>query len=102
MQFPVVGVKDIMKAKKRNFFSPYLTEEYPIWWGEAPRILDTFVESYDFTGKTVIPFCTSASSGIGSSADTLENLAGSGNWMAGQRFSGSASADEVLEWANQF
>lgn len=91
-----------MKAKKRNFFSPYLTEEYPIWWGEAPRILDTFVESYDFTGKTVIPFCTSASSGIGSSADTLENLAGSGNWMAGQRFSGSASADEVLEWANQF
>lgn len=75
---------------------------YPIWWGEAPRILDTFVESYDFTGKTVIPFCTSASSGIGSSADTLENLAGSGNWMAGQRFSGSASADEVLEWANQF
>lgn len=75
---------------------------YPIWWGEAPRILDTFVESYDFTGKTVIPFCTSASSGIGSSADTLEKLAGSGNWVDGQRFSKNESADKVLEWASQF
>ena len=75
---------------------------YPIWWGEAPRILDTFVESYDFTGKTVIPFCTSASSGIGSSADTLEGLAGSGTWLDGQRFSGSDPADKVLEWAGQF
>ena len=75
---------------------------YPIWWGEAPRILDTFVESYDFTGKTIIPFCTSASSGIGSSADTLEELAGTGNWMNGQRFNESESADKVLEWAKQF
>lgn len=75
---------------------------YPIWWGEAPRILDTFVESYDFTGKTVIPFCTSASSGIGSSADTLEKLAESGNWVDGQRFSKNESADKVLEWASQF
>ena len=75
---------------------------YPIWWGEAPRIMDTFVESYDFTGKTIIPFCTSASSGIGSSADTLEELAGTGNWMNGQRFNESESADKVLEWAKQF
>ena len=75
---------------------------YPIWWGEAPRIMDTFVESYDFTGKTIIPFCTSASSGIGSSADTLEELAGTGNWMNGQRFNKSESADKVLEWAKQF
>lgn len=75
---------------------------YPIWWGEAPRIVDTFVESYDFTGKTVIPFCTSASSGIGSSADTLKNLAGSGEWVDGQRFSGNESSDKVLEWAAQF
>lgn len=72
---------------------------YPIWWGEAPRILDTFVESYDFTGKTVIPFCTSASSGIGSTADTLKSLAGSGTWLDGQRFRGNESADSVLEWA---
>ena len=75
---------------------------YPIWWGEAPRILDTFVESYDFTGKTVIPFCTSGSSGIGSSANTLESLAGSGNWVDGKRFSANESADNVLTWARQY
>lgn len=75
---------------------------YPIWWGEAPRILDTFVESYDFTGKTIIPFCTSASSVIGSSADTLKNLAESGNWLEGKRFNGGVSKDKVMEWANQF
>lgn len=75
---------------------------YPIWWGEAPRILDTFVESYDFTGKTVIPFCTSASSGMGSSASGLEERAGSGNWFTGQRFSGNESAETVMEWVNQF
>lgn len=74
---------------------------YPIWWGEAPRILDTFVESYDFSDKTVIPFCTSASSGISSSADTLKKLAGSGNWLNGKRFNGTESVDEVLEWARQ-
>ena len=75
---------------------------YPIWWGEAPRIMDTFVESYDFSGKIVIPFCTSASSGIGSSAGNLESLAGSGNWMDGQRFSGSEAATDVQDWAGQF
>lgn len=75
---------------------------YPIWWGEAPRIVDTFVESYDFTDKTVIPFCTSASSGMGSSASGLESLAGSGNWLSGQRFSGNESAETVMEWVNQF
>ena len=75
---------------------------YPIWWGEAPRILDTFVETYDFTGKTIIPFCTSASSGLGSSADTLKKLAGTGNWMDGKRFSGSEDASAVMDWASQF
>lgn len=73
---------------------------YPIWWGEAPRILDTFVESYDFTNMTIIPFCTSDVSGIGSSAKTLEKLAGSGSWMNGQRFSGSESENEVMKWVN--
>lgn len=75
---------------------------YPIWWGDAPRIMDTFVESYDFTGKTVNPFCTSGGSGIGSSAGNLEKLAGTGNWMEGQRFSANASAKEVQEWAKKF
>lgn len=75
---------------------------YPIWWGEAPRIMDTFVESYDFTDKTVIPFCTSISSGIGSSANTLASLAGSGDWMNGQSFGESEDADTVIEWARQY
>lgn len=73
---------------------------YPIWWGEAPRILCTFVESYDFTGKTVVPFCTSASSGVGSSATNLEKLTSGANWLAGKRFSGGESADTVMDWVN--
>ena len=56
---------------------------YPIWWGEEPRIMDTFVERYDFTGITMIPFCTSGSSGIGRSGRNLEEKAGSGNWLEG-------------------
>ncbi|MDD2957148.1 MAG: flavodoxin [Lachnospiraceae bacterium] len=63
-------------------------------------MLDTFVQSYDFTDKTVIPFCTSASSGVGSSASGLESLARSGNWMDGKRFSGNESQDSVMEWVN--
>lgn len=70
---------------------------YPIWWGEAPRIMSTFVESYDFSGKTIIPFCTSGGSGIGSSADKLEKLAGSGTWKEGKRFSGSESGESVIK-----
>lgn len=62
---------------------------YPIWWGEEPRIMDTFVESYDFSGKTMIPFCTSGSSGIGSSGDNLKANAGSGDWKDGERLTGS-------------
>ena len=49
---------------------------YPIWWGEAPRIVSTFMESYDFSGKTIVPFCTSGGSGMGSSASNLEQLTG--------------------------
>ncbi len=73
---------------------------YPIWWGDAPRIMSTFVESYDFSSKTVVPFCTSGSSGIGSSASNLEKLAGSGTWLDGHRFSGSDSRETILNWAN--
>lgn len=70
---------------------------YPIWWGEAPRVVSTFVESYDFSGKTVIPFCTSGGSGIGSSADALETLAGNGTWLDGKRFDGSESGEDVIK-----
>ena len=73
---------------------------YPIWWGDAPRIISTFLESYDFSGKTIIPFCTSGSSGIGSSASDLEALTEGAAWMDGQRFSGNASEATVESWIN--
>lgn len=71
---------------------------YPIWWGEAPRIMSTFVESYDFDGITVIPFCTSGGSGIGRSGDSLAGQAGNGTWLSGERFGGSVSESEIQEW----
>lgn len=73
---------------------------YPIWWGEAPRIMSTFIESYNFSGKTVIPFCTSGSSGFGSSDSALRTAASGATWLDGHRFSAGASADDVLTWAN--
>ena len=71
---------------------------YPIWWGEEPRIMDTFAESYDFEGKTMIPFCTSSSSGIGRSGQNLADNAGSGTWLDGKRFGAGASEDEIRSW----
>lgn len=73
---------------------------YPIWWGQAPKILYTFLESYEFAGKTIIPFCTSGSSGIGSSATNLSSSASDATWLSGQRFSGSASKTTVETWIN--
>lgn len=73
---------------------------YPIWWGQAPKIIYTFIESYNFSGKTVIPFCTSGSSGIGSSATNLHDLASSATWLDGRRFDGGASASTVAEWVD--
>lgn len=73
---------------------------YPIWWGEAPRIVSTFMENYDFSGKMIVPFCTSASSGIGSSATNLEKLTSGATWLSGKRFNGSDSKDTVMEWVN--
>ena len=71
---------------------------YPIWWGEEPRIMDTFVESYSFDGITMIPFCTSSSSGIGRSGQNLADNAGSGTWLDGMRFGAGASEDEIQSW----
>ncbi|MGN0631252.1 MAG: cyclophilin-like fold protein, partial [Ruminococcus sp.] len=72
---------------------------YPIWWGEEPRIIDTFLESYDFSDKTVIPFCTSGSSGITASERNIANLGVPiGNQFAGRRFAGTASEQSVSEW----
>lgn len=71
---------------------------YPIWWGIAAWPVDTFVKANDFTGKTVIPFCTSASSGLGESGTQLAELAGTGNWLDGERFSSGVSEEDVWEW----
>ena len=73
---------------------------YPIWWGIAAWPVDTFVEANDFTGKTVIPFCTSSSSGLGESGDLLAELAGTGDWQEGERFRSSASQEDVNEWVD--
>ena len=73
---------------------------YPIWWGDAPKILSTFLESYDFDGKTIVPFCTSGSSSIGGSVSDLEALTDGATWLEGQRFSGSASQETVSQWVN--
>ena len=72
---------------------------YPIWHGQAPRIISTFLESYDFSEKTIIPFCTSHSSGIGSSADNLHSLCSdSTEWLEGKRFAGETSRGTIEEW----
>ena len=71
---------------------------YPIWWGIAAWPVDQFVKTNDFTGKTVIPFCTSASSGLGESGELLEKMAKTGDWQKGARFSSGVSEDDVREW----
>lgn len=73
---------------------------YPIWWGIAAWPVDNFVKANDFTGKTVIPFATSASSGMGQSGNLLRDLAGTGDWQAGQRFRSNASADDAADWVS--
>lgn len=73
---------------------------YPIWWGQAPRILYTFMENVDLTGKTIIPFCTSGSSGAGSSASNLQKLTGGSTvWLDAKRISNGSSAEEIRAWA---
>ena len=71
---------------------------YPIWWGIAAWPVDNFVKDNDFTGKTVIPFCTSASSGIGDSGNLLKKMAGTGEWQDGERFRSGASESDVDSW----
>ena len=74
---------------------------YPIWWGQAPKIVWTFMETYDFSGKTIVPFCTSGSSGIGSSASNLHDLCSdTATWLEGARLEGSTSREEMSEWIN--
>lgn len=73
---------------------------YPIWWGIAAWPVDNFIKNNDFTGKTVIPFCTSASSGMGDSGKLLEKMAGTGNWQDGERFRSGASDSDITSWVD--
>ena len=71
---------------------------YPIWWGQAPRVMSTFVESHDFTGITVVPFCTSGGSGAGRTGETLGEQAGTGTFLGATRFSSGVSDNELQSW----
>ena len=71
---------------------------YPIWWGIAAWPVNGFIAANDFSGKTVIPFCTSSSSGLGESGELLAEAAGTGNWLEGQRFRSGAHEDDVKDW----
>lgn len=73
---------------------------YPIWWGEASWVVNNFIKENDFSNKNVIPFCTSASSGLGESGKLLEEMAGSGNWQDGERFRSGVSKNDVKEWVD--
>ena len=73
---------------------------YPIWWSIAAWPVNNFVKGNDFSGKTVIPFCTSTSSGLGQSGDLLADMAGTGNWQDSERFSSGASSSKVESWVN--
>lgn len=72
---------------------------FPIWWYQAPRIIETFLESYDFSGKTVIPFATSGGSGMGRTVDELRKLCPNANWKAGKMVNG-VSDKALADWAN--
>jgi len=82
-----------------NYSTIYLG--YPIWHGDAPKIMYTFVESYDLKDKTIIPFCTSASSGIGNSGINLSKLTGEGKWLDGKRFDKNDEKSVVSDWLNK-
>lgn len=74
---------------------------YPIWWGIAAWPVDNFVKDNDFTGKTVIPFATSSSSGMGQSGELLQEMAGTGDWQDGQRFASSVDQKDVADWVSE-
>jgi len=75
---------------------------FPVWWYREPSIIDTFAESYDFGGKTIVPFATSGSSGIGESGKNIGELAKGSKAVEGKRFAANASADELKAWAEEY
>lgn len=104
------STREVHDAKARPAISNRLTNMdqydvvylgYPIWWGTAPKIIYTFLESYSMGGKTIIPFCTSGSSGIGASAQNLHSLAPNATWVEGRRFATGTSQDVIASWVAQ-
>ena len=91
-----VALKTTTVANWADYDTVYIG--YPIWWGIAAWPVDTFVKANDFTGKTVIPFCTSGSSDIGESGAQLAALAGTGDWQTGKRFPSAVTQQEVADW----
>ena len=91
-----VALKTTTVANWADYDTVYIG--YPIWWGIAAWPVDTFVKANDFTGKTVIPFCTSGSSDIGESGAQLAALAGTGDWQTGKRFASAVTQQEVADW----
>lgn len=91
-----VALKTTTVANWADYDTVYIG--YPIWWGIAAWPVDTFVKANDFTGKTVIPFCTSGSSDIGESGAQLAALAGAGDWQTGKRFASAVTQQEVADW----
>ena len=94
---PAIGIKVADMAQYSVVFVGF-----PVWWYREPSIIDTFMESYDFAGKTVIPFATSGGSGLGDSAANMQKLAKGAKVVNGKRFSAGASADELKSWASQW
>ena len=97
------SLRDVkLKNTKVNNWEDYDTVliGYPIWWGIAAWPVDTFVKANNFDGKKVIPFCTSASSGLGQSGKLLQEEANSGNWQDGHRFSSSPSDSDIKKWTD--
>ena len=75
---------------------------FPIWWGQAPRLIETFVEAHDLSGKTILPFCTSGSSGYGQTGEILAALTDETvTWLAGRRFPAGATVEEIAAWLQE-
>ncbi len=91
-------IKNLSAIKKAVEKADVVYIGYPIWWGTAAWPVNGFITANNFTGKTVIPFCTSSSSGIGESGELLAKEAGTGNWLEGERFQSGASEDDVKDW----
>ena len=87
-----------VKPSKINACGGLATFYDSIWWGIAAWPVDNFVKDNEFTGKTVIPFCTAATSGIGDSGNLLEEMTGTGDWKEGERFHGGASESDISSW----